>query len=194
MPKGKSNEGSIPESANFMYLSRLQIAEIFGISSATVGKRLGATPPAGRRNGGMVWHIKDVTELIDVRAQKRKEVEVSEDEEIINDPAKMNPSQRRMYYQAEDLKQASEIKARRNAVEAGQLLQASEVEKVLAQAFKTLALTLDTLPDLFERDGLVHTGDIERVIEIVDNSRVQIATDLSKLSDEVAEIEAQGEW
>jgi len=193
-PKGLTeNMPEIPEAGDFMYFSKPQLAEAFKISVPTVTKMVGSTPPVGRRNGGMVYHLKDVAELLDTRkADEPKDVEIPP--EINTDPEKMPAAERRLHYQAEDLKEAAKIKARRNAVESGQLLEAKEVEKVLAQAFKTLALTLDTLPDLFERDGLIQTADVERVIEIVDNSRAQIAVDLSRLSNMVTQIEDSGEW
>jgi phage terminase Nu1 subunit (DNA packaging protein) len=176
-----------------MFFSKPQLAETYKISVPTITKMIGNVPASGRRNGGMVWHLSDVTKMLDIRKTEEEESK-SEPEEVVTDPEKMPPAERRLHYQAEDLKEAAQIKARRNAVESGQLLEAADVEKVLAQAFKTLALTLDTLPDLFERDGLVQSSDVQRVIEIVDNSRSQIASDLSKLSTLVSKIEDSGEW
>jgi hypothetical protein len=193
-PKGfVDNLPEIADSTDFLYFSKPQLAEAYRISVPTITKMIGSTPPAGRRHGGMVWHLNDVSEMIDIRKKKEPEIAAPEPE-VVSDPDKMPPAERRLHYQAEDLKEAAKIKARRNAVEAGKLLEAKEVEKVLAVAFKTLALTLDTLPDLFERDGLINTSDVDRVIEIVDNTRIQLASDLSKLSDSVSDIELNGDW
>lgn len=192
MAKGKSGGDAIPAGTDYQYFSRNQLSAIFGISVPTITKMVGSTMPAARRNGGMVYHLKDVATLLDIR--KINDPDIEDDEEFETDPDKMKPADRRMHYQAEDLKQAAAIKSRRNDVEAGQLLEAVEVERVLAQAFKTLALTLDTLPDMLERDGLIETHDVERIIEIVDNSRAQLANDLSKMSETVEGLEAAGEW
>lgn len=194
-PKGLvENLQDVPQAGDFMYFSKPQLAEAYKISIPTITRMIGSTPPSGRRNGGMVYHLKDVSEMIDVRKKDEPVEEKKAEPEVITDPDKMDPSARRLHYQAEDLKEAAKIKARRNAVESGQLLEAKQVEQVLAQAFKTLALTLDTLPDLFERDGLIQSSDVERVIEIVDNSRLQLANDLAKLSKTVMDIEDSGEW
>ena len=60
----------------------------------------------------------------------------------------------------------------------GELIPAREVEIGLAGAYKTLALTLDTLPDALERDGVISSDEIGRVIDIMDSAREQLANDL----------------
>ena len=91
-----------------MYFSKPQLAEAFKISVPTVTKMVGSVPPVGRRNGGMVYHLKDVAELIDTRKENEpKEIEISP--EINNDPEKMSAAERRLHYQAEDLKEAAQV-------------------------------------------------------------------------------------
>jgi len=74
-------------------------------------------------------------------------------------PEKMTPPDRRTHYQAEDTKQAAELKRRKNELEERLLIPATEIVQTLAHAFKTVALTLDTLPDALERDGLLASTD-----------------------------------
>jgi hypothetical protein len=192
MAKGKHGGNKIPVGEDHLYYSRLQLAEAYHTTATTIGKRLGGTPPAAQRNGGGVWKLIDVTTMMDIR--KPVVAPVISTPDLITDPDDMAPADRRLHYQAEDLKQAAQIKARRNEIESGQLLEAGSVERVLAQAFKVLALTLDTLPDLLERDGLIQTSDVERIVEIVDNSRAQLAGDLASMSPDIAQMEEDGEW
>lgn len=187
--KKKINTVQPPE--DLLKISKAQLAEAYRTSSVTVAKRLQGILPIERIGPTDYYRLADVCELKDVRVEAGI---ADPEEENITDPDKMPPDKRRLFYQAEDLRQAAELKARKNAIESGRLLEATHVERTIAEAFKTLALTLDTLPDLFERDGLIQTADVERVIEIVDNSRNQLATDLTKLSPPVADIDAAGDW
>ena len=169
-----------------------QLAKAFNYSPPTIRKMLGETEPAGKRGSSNVWRLCDVTTLNDVREpyiQQAPEEKVEE-----TDPNKMKPMDRKTHYQAEDLKQASEIKARRNAVESGELMLAQEVEIALSKAFKVIALTLDTLPDALERDGYISSNDIGSIIDILDNARLQLAADLSELAPVVNDIADSGDW
>jgi len=107
------------------------------------------------------------------------------DEDIALNPEKRNPKERLLHYEAEDSKQSARLKQRKNDVESGNLIHAVEVEQVLAQAFKTVALTLDTLPDALERDGMINGADVEGAIALIDEAR-------TKLADELADLEASG--
>ena len=169
-----------------------QLAEAFGTSSQTVRKMLGDTPPIGKRETANVWLLKDVSELKDVRDPY---IPQAPDEEAIEtDPDKMKPSDRRTHYQAEDLKQAAELTARKNDLERRGVIPSIEVEQALAQAFKSIALLLDTLPDALERDGMIASSDIHSIIAIVDSAREQLANDLTKLSPIVEEINESEDW
>lgn len=182
----------IPIESDPTRISKAQLAEAYQTSSVTVGKRIKGIEPLMRKGTTDYYRLRDVCDLKDVRELVVKPAD--EEQENISDPDKMAPDKRRLFYQAEDLRQAAELKARKNAIEAGKLLEAAHVERVIAEAFKTMALTLDTLPDLFERDGLIQSSDVQRVIEIVDSSRNQLANDLSNLSPVVEQIEAEGDW
>lgn len=118
----------------------------------------------------------------------------SEEDEIITDPRDMSPTQKINYYKAEDLMQSAMLKQLKNDTETGKLMIAQEVERTIAESFKKIALVLDTLPDLLERDGIIGSGDIEKVINVLDNSRQQLAIDLSEISPKTKDINDKGSW
>ena len=173
-----------------------QLGEAFQLSQPTIRKMIGNTPPVGKRGAALTWRLFDVAEMKDVRppwvppkplAKNAPSMMVDEDGDEVfeTDPDKMKPMERKTHFQAEDLKQAAQLKARKNQVEMRELIPALEVEQALAGAFKTVALTLDTLGDALERDGMIDTSDIGRLLEILDSSREQLAADLLHLSPEV---------
>ena len=180
-----------------------QLAEAFQLSIVTIRKMIGDTPPVGKRGAAYTWRLFDVAEMKDVRppwippkpyGKNAPSMTLDEEGEEVfeTNPDKMKPADRKTHYQAEDLKQAAQLKLRKNEVEMRELIPALEVEQTLAQAFKTIALTLDTLGDALERDGMIATSDIGRLLEILDSSREQLAVDLTALSPEVEEINE--EW
>lgn len=169
-----------------------QLSTAYNVGANTVRKMIGDIPPTDKRGNAAVWKLCDVTTLNDVREPY---VPQSPKEEVVEtDPNKMKPMDRKIHYQAEDLKQAAEIKSRRNAVESRELIPAQEVEMALAQAFKIIALTLDTLPDALERDGYIGSADVESIIDILDSARDQLANDLSGLSPMTEAINDSGDW
>jgi len=180
-----------------------QLAEAFQLSLPTIRKMIGNTTPVGKRGAALTWRLFDVAEMKDVRppwippkpyGKNAPSMTLDEagEEVFETNPDKMKPAERKTHYQAEDLKQAAQLKLRKNEVEMRELIPALEVEQTLAQAFKTIALTLDTLGDALERDGMIATSDIGRLLEILDSSREQLAVDLTALSPEVEEINE--EW
>ncbi|RLA50058.1 MAG: hypothetical protein DRR42_14135 [Gammaproteobacteria bacterium] len=182
----------IPPGAAKARFTVAQLSIAFSIGAATVRRRLGPTPPVEMNGKKSYYELCDVATLIDVRdpyiPDEPKEPTVE------TDPNKMKPMDRKTYYQAEDLKQSAEIKFRRNALEAATLIPAEDVERVLAAAFKTIALTLDTLPDALERDGIISSTDVSYVLRIIDASREQLATTLGELAPEVEDINEEGDW
>jgi len=188
----KDNQEIVASAQDKLRFTVKQLADGFGFSAATVRKRLGGTPPVGKRGNYTVYLLRDIAELIDVRDPYVPQEPDDATEET--DPDKMSPKARLTHYQAEDVKQASEAKHRKNMVENRQLVPAELLERSLAQAFKTVALVLDTLPDALERDGVIASSDVQSIIRIVDSCRDQLANDMSSLAPEVVEINDSGDW
>lgn len=178
-----------------------ELCQLYGVSSTTVSARIGDAVYKLIR-GTRYWDITEVSTLNDVRNLKPKvegayknqwgEYDPNDEDSPELDPNKMKAAERRLHWQAEDLRQSMLIKQRKNQVESRELIPAQEVEKCLALAFKTIALTLDTLPDALERDGMIKPNDIGSIITIMDGAREQLAESLKGLSKEVELIEMMG--
>jgi len=161
-----------------LYFSREELGETFQLARSTVCKMIRGIPHAGVRDRALVWHISDVSTLKDARLPKQQEIIVRY---LENEPNKMKPADRRTHYQAEDLKQAALLKQRKNDLESRELLPSYEVQTCLAEAFKKVALTLDTLPDALERDGFIGSPDVEGTVALIDVTRTKLADALAKL-------------
>ena len=105
-------------------------AQTLGIDVRAINERL-ATAPHTMKGARKVWHIRDGMPAIFGSGKKKN-------------PAEMEPKDELDYYKAqrEKLKLAQDI---------GQMVMASDVERTVGEAFKTLAQTLDGLPDSLER-------------------------------------------
>ena len=170
-----------------------QLADLYGFSRQTVAKMLAESPPATKRYRANVWHLKGISNLIDFRVPF--DIPANDKDDIIElNPDKMHAAERRLHYQAEDLKQSANIKLRRNQVESRVLIPAVEVEAALSTGFKAVALILDTLPDTLERDGVIESSDVDRVIKLVDSTRDQLAATLGDLSNKTELANVKGDW
>lgn len=183
----------------------------FEIDRTTLSNMISGVNPVDKKGRSLIYDIKDVAQIIETRDSMLVEkftnnkykdkphhsnstITGSEEDELITDPEQMSPVQRINYYKAEDLRQSAQLKQHKNDVESGKLMVAVEVERTIAEAFKKIALVMDTLPDLLERDGIIGSSDIERVINVLDKSREQLAIDLSEISPATEEINNRGEW
>lgn len=117
-----------------------------------------------------------------MRKLTKAESTVSQSRATSENPDEMLPADRKLYYQAEDLRQSVLLKMRKNALEARDVIPAAEVEQALALAFKSIALFLDSLPDKMERDDIIHADDVDKLIKMVDGERAQLRNSLEALS------------
>ena len=134
------------------------LADEFGVDRRTVKKRVDGIPPSGEINGHQAWRLRDVA-----LAVMGPQFAFGADPDSA-DPEKLEPSDRLKHFQA--LRERSKWMA-----EERHLIPASEVEEVIATAFKSLAQSLDTLPDVLERDCALGADEVERAIEVVDAAR-----------------------
>lgn len=102
-------------------------SQVLGIDIREITKRLAKTPhhQIGARK---VWDIRDVLQLKGRR-----------------DPHVMEPKDALDYYRG----QRERLKL---AVENGEMIPAADVEQTISNAFKSLAQSLESLPDALERD------------------------------------------
>lgn len=171
-----------------------ELAEMFGVSAPTAKKRIASIDPITTLKNIKFYDISEVAVFMDCRKSGgyvNQHGSYDPNKVVSDNPDEMTPAERNLHWKAEDLKQATKLKERKNMVEARMLIPAHEVELSLASAFKTIALTLDTLPDSLERDGIISSGDIETIISILDSSREQLANDLTDLSPITATIQEE---
>ena len=183
----------------------------FDIDRTTVTNMIQGVKPIGKKGRSLLYDIKDVATLKETRDSMLVEkftnnkykdkphhsnstTDPDNSDGLITDPEQMTPVQRINYYKAEDLRQSAQLKQHKNDVESGKLMIALDVERTVAEAFKKIALVMDTLPDLLERDGIIGSSDIERVIDVLDKSREQLAIDLSEISPMTEDINYKGDW
>lgn len=131
------------------------LADELGMSWRTIRKRLVNVPPAGTLQGDNPgWHLKDALPAIladRVRA-------------ATGDPDLMAPHDKLAHYRA-----ARE--RLRMMVEDGDLIPADEAREVFATAAKNMIQSLDTLPDVLERDYALDPETVQGMIKTIDGVR-----------------------
>nr|WP_282450814.1 DUF1441 family protein [Marinobacter bryozoorum] len=136
-----------------------RIADAFGMDRGTVRGRLRAAGvvPAGQKNGVSVYALKDVGPALfgDVVTGTG------------TDPDEMMPKDRKDWYQSENerIKLEKEMRA---------LIPIEEVHREMSQLAKSIASSLDSLPDLLERDAGLPGEAIDLVEGVTDNLREQM--------------------
>ena len=112
------------------------------------------TVPSQNYNGRKCWHIRDAMPAIFARVGVKGK----------KNPADMEPKDELDYYKA----QREKI---RLAADIGQMVMASDVERSIGEAFKTLAQTLDGLPDSLERSHGLAPAVISSIHVSIDVAR-----------------------
>lgn len=151
--------------ANHFSISRL--AELFGHTRETVAKKLkeGGALPCDKRSGYAVYQIRDVAVL--TGGLVSSENTPFED----CDPNKLPPKERDSWF-------ASELKRKKLEKEDGYLLDKHDTQEKLAELFKKVALSLDTLADVLERDVGLSPQLIDKVNEVCDTMREELVNNI----------------
>ncbi|AHF03424.1 terminase [Marichromatium purpuratum 984] len=137
--------------------NKAQVAEFFEVSVPTVDAWLRRGCPVVERGGrGRQWRI----DLLEV-ARWRFGGDAPEDGD---DPEKMAPKDRLDWY-----KGARE--RTKHLQECGELLPAAEFERTLSAVLQGVAMGLESLPDILERDAGIDGAAIERAQGVVDRLR-----------------------
>lgn len=142
--------------------SMSRIARCFRVSRDTVSRRIKARgiQPVGERLGYPVFDLADVAELID------------DHPELSGDPEQMPPRERRDWYEGERVRlEVQELK--------GELVRIDQYRAEMARILKSLADTLETLPDELERQAGLTPHQAERLISVLDAERSRLADRLS---------------
>lgn len=133
-----------------------QIAEVTGLHRQTVSQRVaGLTPALGSNSKLKLYSLRDL-------------ILTGLTEKMSADVDSLSPVDRRAFWQAENERLKYEEKT-------GELIPASEVALEMGTMAKSVVQTLETLPDILERDCGLQPKDLIRVQQVIDDVRDQMA-------------------
>lgn len=136
-----------------------RLAEAFGLHRETVRKRLNAAGviPSGFRNGVNVYSLKQAGPAIFADVVLGGE----------SDPDSLSPMEMRAWYQAQNERVKLDKELRR-------LVPAEEAHREMSVIAKAVTTTLESLPDILERDCGIDADSVARVQDIIDSIRQQL--------------------
>jgi phage terminase Nu1 subunit (DNA packaging protein) len=139
-------------------VNKAAVAEFFQTSVATVDSwvRRGC-PVVQRGDRGTPWQI----DLLEVAKWRYSAVP---DQAGSYDPDQLGPKERLDHFRAERERD-------KHMEERGELIPAVEYEQALSSALKTVAVTLESLPDVLERDAGIDGQAVERCQDVIDRVR-----------------------
>lgn len=144
------------ESLHELKLNINQIAEISGLHRQTVSQRVaGLTPAIGSNSKLKLFSLRDL-------------ILIGLTEKMTADVDSLSPADKRAFWQAENERLKYEEKT-------GELIPASEVAFEMGAMAKAVVQTLETLPDILERDCGLRPKDLMRVQQIIDDVRDQMS-------------------
>ena len=144
-----------------------KIASQFGIDRRTVTKRIeeAGLVAAGKRGGHPVYALRDVGPVL---------YRVPGASASLNDPDKMTPTDRKAWFQ-------SETERVKLMTEMGQLCPVEDVHRTFATMVKTVVNSLETIPDILERDCGLDADSVQRVQDSIDSVREHLALRLQEV-------------
>jgi hypothetical protein len=162
--------GGVTKITSGVELSISQIAAGWGITRETAAKRVAAANarPSNTRKGYPVYLLQDVVRLMG-----------GLDDSGAADPDKMEPYKRQAHYKAELDRLKLEQETR-------ELVPRIEVEQEQARTMRAVALMLDTMPDVLERDCGLSGETLARIERHIDDCREQLHKQLNDDEDEEA--------
>lgn len=138
-----------------------QIAEISGMHRQTVSQRLaGLTPAVGSNAKLKLYSLSDLIRLALV-------------EKMSADVDSLGPQDRKAFWQAEN----ERLKYERDT---GELIPAYEVAQEMSAQAKAVVQSLETLPDILERDCGLSPSALVRVQQVIDDLRDQMAQQIQQ--------------
>jgi hypothetical protein len=134
------------------------IARVFSMDRKTVSRRLEGelVRPAGTRAGYPVYALKDVAPALFGHVMVGGQ-----------EPNDMTPPDRRAWYQSENDRLKFEVQT-------GQLVPTHDVRLQMSTLAKATANTLESLPDILERDCGLSAEALDRVQDVIDSHREQM--------------------
>ena len=138
-----------------------QIAELVGMHRQTVSQRVaGLTPAIGSNSKLKLYALSDL-------------IKIGLAEKMTADVDSLSPVERRAFWQAEN----ERLKYERDT---GELVPAFEVAQEMSFLAKAVVQSLDTLPDILERDCGLPPAALMRVQQVIDDLRDQMAQQIQQ--------------
>lgn len=138
-----------------------QIAELVGMHRQTVSQRVaGLTPAIGSNSKLKLYALSDL-------------IKIGLAEKMTADVDSLSPVERRAFWQAEN----ERLKYERDT---GELIPAYEVAQEMSAQAKAVVQSLETLPDILERDCGLSPGALVRVQQVIDDLRDQMAQQIQQ--------------
>lgn len=142
-----------------------QIAELVGMHRQTVSQRVaGLTPAVGSNSKLKLYALSDL-------------IRIGLSEKMSSDVDSLGPQDRKAFWQAEN----ERLKYERDT---GELVPAFEVAQEMSFLAKAVVQTLDTLPDILERDCGLPPAALMRVQQVIDDLRDQMAQQIQQNNDD----------
>lgn len=144
------------------HANKNQVCAFFEIKLATLDAWLReGCPWVQKGHKGVPW-ILDLLHIAEWRFLGKRDPDMAEAGP--DDPRRLPPKERLDHYRAER-------EALRLDTERGDLIPVTDVEDTLGAAFKLVAQTLDTLPDILERDCSLDPRSVARTQQAIDALR-----------------------
>ncbi|EDK06903.1 DUF1441 family protein [Haemophilus influenzae] len=142
-----------------------QIAELVGMHRQTVSQRVaGLTPAIGSNSKLKLYALSDL-------------IKIGLAEKMTADVDSLSPVERRAFWQAEN----ERLKYERDT---GELVPAFEVAQEMSFLAKAVVQSLDTLPDILERDCGLPPAALMRVQQVIDDLRDQMTQQIQQNNDD----------
>ena len=153
------------ENLHELKLNINQIAEVTGLHRQTVSQRVaGLTPSLGSNSKLKLYSLRDL-------------ILTGLTEKMSADVDSLSPNDRRAFWQAENERLKYERETR-------ELIPAFEVSQEMSILSKAVVQTLETLPDILERDCGLQPKDLIRVQQVIDDIRDQMALHIQQTSED----------
>jgi phage terminase Nu1 subunit (DNA packaging protein) len=149
--------------------NKTSAARWFGVSRATFEKWISRGCPCIIQGDNWMFDLREVAKW----AYSPPSSDDGDDDEF--DPEQLPPNERMQWYKGsrERLKYMEE---------AGKLVKISEYERELSAALKIVAISLETLPDVIERNGKLPAESIAAVQKICDRVRDDMYRHLAEMA------------
>jgi hypothetical protein len=154
-----------------VHISAQAYAEETGVDAETVRARLRdlGAQPSGEFRGFALYRLRDLHRALMSAAGGHV------------DPDKLPPFQRHAYYKAERERLNLQVEQR-------ELIPVIEVERDSANVYKLVAQTLDTLPDVLERDCALTPDVVARIEAALDGARNELRAAIARLAERPPEV------